>query len=98
MNLHTHYDEVAYLSLQRISDLLTFRISVLPVGHWEEAGTSILLDFQFTALLEMGKDNCICSGSNMAVLLSLLFSCLEIKFPSIMSILGVDLLPSNTFL
>lgn len=56
---------------------------------------SILLDFQFTALLEMWKDNCICSGRNMLVLL---FSCLEIKFPSIMSIFSVDLLPSSPFL
>lgn len=56
---------------------------------------SILSDFQFTALLEIWKDNCICSGSNMLVLL---FSCLEIKFPSIMSIFSVDLLPSSPFL
>lgn len=61
------------------------------VGEW----ISILLDFQFTALLEIRKDNCICNGSNLVVLL---FFCLEIKFPSIMSIFGVGLLPSSTFL
>lgn len=71
-------------------------ISSISVLQWDFVGreTNILLDFQFTALLEIRKDNCISSGSNMAVFLFLLFSCLETKFPSIMSIFAVDLLPS----
>ena len=68
-------------------------LATKPLVGWGQP--SILSDFQFTALLEIWKDNCICSGSNMLVLL---FSCLEIKFPSIMSIFSVDLLPSSPFL
>lgn len=91
-------DDVAYLSFRE--NFWPVNISSISVLQWDFVGreTNILLDFQFTALLEIRKDNCISSGSNMAVFLFLLFSCLETKFPSIMSIFAVDLLPSGTFL